>query len=227
MEEEETEVRRAVWNSLPSFFLLSHRFTSRYSFFQAAPSSRYDPKTVSKIVDITDLVDDASDSSDDEDIIGHSSEAGAFSVLTKTGSKSNVTKSNNKAYGPGGAGFSFVTKQFLILFLLLGIIVGACVAIGYAVLGASGEATHRLGDNASMGNQQLLETAERVITACSEGRLNEDMSECQNLCHSKMCCFDSGKYNCEKDESKSCAVFAGCEALVDGALLYEDELDEE
>ena len=112
----------------------------------------------------------------------------------------------------------------LILLVLLGVIIGACVALGYAVLGTnelSGEHTH-------VGNQELFETAERVITACSESRLNEDMTECQNLCHDKLCCFDTvRKYNCENDENKACAVFAGCEALIDGALLYEDELDEE
>lgn len=180
---------------------------------------------MSKVLDITDLVDDASDSSDDEDIIGHSSEGGAFSMLTKTGSDSNITRSN-RAYGPGGAGSSLLVKQVLILLMLLGIIVGACVALGYAVLGAQ-EISPHVGQNAHLGNQDLLETAERVITVCSEDHLNEDMSECQNLCHDRMCCFDSGKYNCEKDESKACAVFAGCEALVDGALLYEDELNEE
>ena len=187
-----------------------------------ATTSRYDPRTVSKVVDITDLVDDESDASDDENIVGHSSEGGAFAVLTKSGSHSNVT-SATKQYGPGGTGLTrpLVAKQVLILLTLLGVIVGACVAIGYAVLGAR-EASPPVGEN-----ELLLQTAERVITACSELQLNEDMSECQNLCHARMCCFDSGKYNCEKDENKACAVFAGCEALVDGALLYEDELDEE
>lgn len=158
-----------------------------------------------------------------EDIIGHSSEGGAFAVLTKSGSHSNVTSQKNH-YGPGGVGMTgpLVAKQVLILLTLLGVIVGACVAIGYAVLGAR-EVLPAVGEN----NEELLQTAERVITACSELQLNEDMSECQNLCHARMCCFDSGKYNCEKDQNKACAVFAGCEALVDGALLYEDELDEE
>ena len=180
---------------------------------------------MSKVVDITDLVDDGSDSSDDEDIIGHSSEGGAFGILTKTGSNSNITK-NTKGYGPGGSGQNFLTKQLFILFMLLGVIIGSCVAIGYAVLGAR-ERIPQVGENLQFGNQQLLETAERVVTACSEGRLDEDMSDCQNLCHGKLCCFDSGKYNCDKDESKACAVFAGCEALVDGALLYEDEIEDE
>ena len=73
--------------------------------------------------------------------------------------------------------------------------------------------------------QQMLEMAERVIIACSENRLDEDLAECQNLCHSKMCCFESGDYSCESDESKECAVYAGCEALVEG-IPFED-VDEE
>ena len=180
---------------------------------------------MSKVVDITDLVDDGSDSSDDEDIIGHSSEGGALGILSKSGSNSNITK-QTKGYGLGGSGHNFLSKQLFILFMLLGIIIGSCVAIGYAVLGAR-ETIPEIGENLHLGNQQLLETAERVVTACSEGRLDEDMSECQNLCHGKLCCFDSGKYNCGNDESKACSVFAGCEALVDGALLYEDKIEDE
>eukprot|EP00804_Cyclotella_cryptica_P003905 CCRYP_016100-RA/>CCRYP_016100-RA protein AED:0.31 eAED:0.31 QI:141/1/1/1/1/1/2/149/244 len=192
----------------------------------AAPSSRYDPKAMSRIVDITDLVDDASESSDDEDIIGHSSEGGAFTVLTKNGSQSNLTNPK-KVYGPGGAGCSLVTQQFLILFALLSVIIGACVAIGYAVIDAKGMFPNPSIESDGNQQQHLLKTAERIVTACSEGRLNEDMSDCQKLCHSSMCCFDSGEYNCKEDESKACAVFAGCEALIDGAMLYEDELGEE
>lgn len=187
--------------------------------------SRYNPRTVSKVVDITDLVDDDSDASDDEDIIGHSSQGGTLSVLTKSGSHSNVT-SATKQYGPGGSGpLPLVAKQVLFLLALLGVIIGACVAIGYAVLGSREAIVSPLSGEGN--NELLLQTAERVITACAELQLNQDMTECQNLCHSKMCCFDSGKYSCEKDENKACAVFAGCEALVDGALLYEDELDQD
>ena len=76
--------------------------------------------------------------------------------------------------------------------------------------------------------QQLLEIAERVITACSEDKLNEDMKECQSLCHSRMCCFEeSGSdYSCQLDTSKNCAVYAGCEALVEGILVGGAEEDE-
>eukprot|EP00579_Thalassiosira_antarctica_P029764 CAMPEP_0202029308 /NCGR_PEP_ID=MMETSP0905-20130828/63907_1 /ASSEMBLY_ACC=CAM_ASM_000554 /TAXON_ID=420261 /ORGANISM="Thalassiosira antarctica, Strain CCMP982" /LENGTH=279 /DNA_ID=CAMNT_0048593057 /DNA_START=78 /DNA_END=917 /DNA_ORIENTATION=- len=83
------------------------------------------------------------------------------------------------------------------------------------------------GGNGIQEQQQLLEIAERVVTACSENKLNGDMSECQKLCHSNMCCFESGEYSCEDDESKDCAVYAGCEALVQGIPLEAAEEDEE
>ena len=75
---------------------------------------------------------------------------------------------------------------------------------------------------------ELLEIAERVITACSEDKLNEDMKECQSLCHSRMCCFEeSGSdYSCQLDTSKNCAVYAGCEALVEDILVGGAEEDE-
>ena len=120
-------------------------------------------------------------------------------------------------------------RQVLILLSLVGIIVGASVGIGYAVL-SGGNTNGKSGTNAAafagangengMTEQQLLEIAERVIVACSETILDNDLTECQNLCHSSMCCFESGQYSCEDDESKACAVYAGCEALVEG---YIDE----
>ena len=64
-------------------------------------------------------------------------------------------------------------------------------------------------------------------SACSENKLNEDMSECQKNCQSSICCFESGEYSSEEDEFKDCAVYAGCEALVEGALMEAAEEDEE
>ena len=58
--------------------------------------------------------------------------------------------------------------------------------------------------------------------ACSERSLNEDMSACQKLCHGNLCCFDEGEYSCKDDESKDCAVFAGCEALIEGVVVDEE-----
>ena len=56
--------------------------------------------------------------------------------------------------------------------------------------------------------QHLLEMAERVVTACSD---NGNRSDCRTMCDGYMCCFDS----CEDDERKQCAVYAGCEVLIE------------
>ena len=73
----------------------------------------------------------------------------------------------------------------------------------------------------------MLETAERVVMACSESKLNENLSDCQNLCTSHLCCFETGDYGCQDDASKDCAVYAACEALVEGVLVGAAEEDEE
>jgi len=75
--------------------------------------------------------------------------------------------------------------------------------------------------------QQLLETAERVVMACSESKLNDNSSECQKLCKSKLCCFDEGDYGCQDDASKDCAVYAACEALVEGLAVGAADENEE
>ena len=75
--------------------------------------------------------------------------------------------------------------------------------------------------------QQLLETAERVVIACSESKLDDNLSEYQKLCKSKLCCFENGDYGCQDDASKDCAVYAACEALVEGLLVDAAEEDEE
>lgn len=176
------------------------------------PSSRYDPKAMSRIVDITDLVDEAD--SDDEEVMGHSTGLGR---VTRT----NSTKSM-KNYGPGGVGgSSYMFRQALILVALVGIIVAASLAIGYAVPSSSSRSSVE-------GNEQsIFETAERVVLACSESALNEDMKACQKICKRNMCCFETGQYSCKDNEKKMCAAYAGCEALVEGVLLGGAEEDEE
>ena len=176
------------------------------------PSSRYDPKAMSRIVDITDLVDEAD--SDDEEVMGHNTGLGG---VTQT----NSTKSTRN-YGPGGVGGgSFMFRRALILVALVGIIVGASLTIGYAVPSASTRSSVE-------GNEQaIFETAERVVLACSESALNEDMKACQKICKRNMCCFETGKYSCKDNEKKMCAAYTGCEALVEGVLLGGAEEDEE
>mmetsp|Transcript_28560 Transcript_28560/g.49313 ORF Transcript_28560/g.49313 Transcript_28560/m.49313 type:complete len:263 (-) Transcript_28560:156-944(-) len=195
--------------------------------------ARYDPKTLHRITDITDLVDDSSEDSDDDAVIGsHSSVqvAGADEENGKRRNRSTVSASR------GGAESMLCCRQVIILVSLIATIAAAGLAIRYAVIssnpskssysvGEGGEIAR--GGNGIQEQQQLLEIAERVVTACSENKLNGDMSECQKLCHSNMCCFESGEYSCEDDESKDCAVYAGCEALVQGIPLEAAEEDEE
>ena len=196
-------------------------------------ASRYDPKATNLIADINDLVEDSSDTdSDDDAIIGsHSSMqvAGSERMNGRSRRSDRQQKKKQRKYGPGGAGSSLFCRQIIVILTLIGIIVAASLAIGYAVInGDPSKLPHfTASDDGVPDQQQLLEIAERVVTACSENELNEDRSECQQLCHSKLCCFESGEYSCEEDESKDCAVYAGCEALVEGIPLEAAEEDEE
>lgn len=209
------------------------------------PSSRYDPKAMSRIVDINDLVDDSGDDSDDDDqIVGHSSSSGGINAKGKgagsVGAAAKRRKSGNMlGYGPGGIGSGMMMRQILILTALVAIIVGASMAIGLAIVNSNEPGNNKGASNTQnlMGtpnkmtedtrNQQLLEIAERVIMECSESKLDEDMSGCQKLCKKNMCCFESGKYGCEDDEKKNCAVYAGCANLMEGVPLDAAEEDEQ
>lgn len=105
----------------------------------------------------------------------------------------------------------------MILVALVGIIIGASFAIGYAV--TNGGTSSPLGSSSKSpeeAQQELLGIAERVVTACAESRLDSDMKECQKLCKSSMCCFEDDRYGCKDDESKNCAVYAGCKNLMEG-----------
>lgn len=135
------------------------------------PSSRYDPKAMSRIVDITDLVDEADSDDDEEEVIGHSSGLGGVKK----------PKSGGRQYGPGGiGGGKFMIRQALILMALVGIIVAASLAIGFAV--PSSFSSGGAGGDVVGNEQQLFETAERVVMACSESALDESMKACQKIC---------------------------------------------
>jgi len=113
---------------------------------------------------------------------------------------------------------------------IIAIISAASLAIALAVTNSEHERKPYSPSQLSVDNdeqQNLLEVAEHINLACSEHRLNEDMTECQRLCHTSLCCFDSGDYSCEDDTAKDCAVYAGCEALVDGVPIDGVEEDEE
>ena len=128
-------------------------------------------------------------------------------------------------------------RQTLAIMSLVALIFAASLAIGFAIINSDQTKTHHTNnntpqlatgnDNEAPSRQQRLERAERVVIACSEQHLNADISECQKLCHAKLCCFDSGEYSCKSDKKKDCAVHAGCEALVEGVPLDAAEEDED
>ena len=176
---------------------------------------------MNRIADITDLDISTYSSDSDDDVIfpGH-----------RVGNSSKNNNNNNR-YGPssscGDTSTPFFRKTVVII-SLVGIIIGASAAIGYTVINSATTVSllsaadgSGSGSDINNGQQHLLEMAERVITACDENRINEDISECQKLCYSRMCCFEKDEYGCQADAGKDCAVYAGCEALVQGILDEE------
>mmetsp|Transcript_12236 Transcript_12236/g.26043 ORF Transcript_12236/g.26043 Transcript_12236/m.26043 type:complete len:250 (-) Transcript_12236:166-915(-) len=182
---------------------------------------RYDPTNMTRITDITDLVDDSSDdNSDDEAVIGKSS-----SMQISGADEENCRRRKRSSRTKGSDGRMAWCRHAIIFTFCVAAVGGT---IGHAVTnnnsqkGASSSqegGVRGSGGDTNQEQQELLETAERVSTACSENKLNEDLSECQKLCHSMLCCFQGGDYSCEMDKGQKCAVYAGCEALVQGVPL--------
>jgi len=167
--------------------------------------------TMNRITDITDLVADSSEESDEETIVGSQSHMKLELGLRRRGKQRNQSNAGTA----GDARCMIWCRRATVFTSLVAIIVAAGVIIMHVV---SNNNPHE-GERVAMEShriaqqQQLLEIAERVAMACSEHNLNDDISDCQNLCHSNMCCFATGFYSCEKDENINCAVYAGCEAL--------------
>jgi len=70
--------------------------------------------------------------------------------------------------------------------------------------------------------QEMLELAEQITTACGKSSLTDGSSSCQELCHDHMCCVEEDdEYSCRNDETKDCAVYAGCEALIEDDLWLQ------
>ena len=175
--------------------------------------SRYDPSNMNRITEnLADLVNDGSDS--DEDITKNNNRNSIIESLEK-GQKTN---SNCRTR----------YRQVVVIVSLVGIILGSAVAIGYAIIGSGNNVqSSYLTTSNNAGAQEELEIAERVISACGETNLNKDKSECQTLCHGSMCCFENDdEYGCQDDLSKDCAVYAGCEALIEGIPLGGVDEDE-
>lgn len=183
-----------------------------------APASRYDPKFMSRTTDILARVlidDDSCDSSSTESLEND----------LENGTRGNKKKRHTK---DGGVSVTDFCRKAIVVVSLVGMIIAACLAIGYVVVShdPSERSPYSVVEN-GIPEQSLLEIAERVVTSCSEHSLDKDRSECQKLCRTRMCCFESGDYSCEDDGSKACAVYAGCDALVEGIPLMAEEEDEE
>ena len=118
-------------------------------------------------------------------------------------------------------------RQALVIMASVGIIIGASACIGALVMIGQHTDQNYSQSMSQEVEQERLEIAQRIVLACSEQGLSEDMSACQKLCHSKLCCFENDEYSCKDDESKECAVYAGCDALVDGIPLGAAEEDEQ
>ena len=197
--------------------------------------SRYDPKSINRIIDNTDLVDDSTSDSDDDAIAAEypasrRNSAGSLEVMGGADVENGKRWLHNwsEINPEKGMGSSLCFRQVLVITAMVAIIAVSSWAIGYAVMNPNAQSYSPVVVGGEEGGEQhLLEVAERVITACSESKLNEDISECQKLCHSRLCCFESDEYSCEDDESKECAVYAGCEALVEGIPLGAAEEDEQ
>ena len=179
--------------------------------------SRYNPESMN-CINIEDLVqEDSSDSDDSEDGVRAPS-ADAYD--------SNGTGCQQKR--KAGRVPPLCYRQMLIIVSLVGIIIAASAAIGYAILNSNGgEKAYSAPESDGSGDQTLLETAERISVVCSEHRLNNDRRDCQEMCYTKLCCFEEGDYSCVEDDREECAVYAGCEALVEGIIFGGAEEDEE
>lgn len=159
-------------------------------------SSRYDPKAMSRIVDITDLVDDSdSEEIDDEYNV---------EMASKDISSSNDLDHKN--------GQSRKFRRGLTIAVLFVAIVAGVVGISFSVLAGKNRIVSTSASEPS--DRELLLIAERVVVACSEDQLNNSLTDCQNVCHNMMCCFAKDENNCANDPTKFCAAHAGCEALM-------------
>ena len=200
---------------------------------------------MNRIADITDLVLDDSNSDDEDSIIDNGFNS-SMEIAQDVENGRVVRKGRRRRGGQNDDDTDYVggilglskCRQVVVIIAIVSVICGASLAILFAVdridepqtiQGAYLVSTTDNVDEESstQKQQQLLEMAERVITACDEDKLNKDMSVCQHLCHGSMCCFETDEYGCQDDVSKDCAVYAGCEALVTGIPLGGTSADEE
>jgi len=181
--------------------------------------------------------EDSIDSNNDSDSVCCNTKVSSESDIENNGEQSKKKRQKAEKYGPGGEGTTprLWCRKILVIKSLVAIIVAASLAIRHVIMNAEGPTANKKAYSAVEINhvpqpqkqQQLLEMAERVIRACSESKLNESTADCQQLCHSRMCCFhdeSGGEYSssCKEDESKECVVYTGCEALLEGVPVGRD-----
>jgi len=181
----------------------SNRAASPY-----APSSRYDPKSMDRIIADANNNLNGYDSDLSED-----TEAAEVRVTKRRQIRTNVIAASV-------AGIILVAASVAIG--VLAVVQPNSIKLPWSnnnnTPGRKSGANFQVAYQAPE-QQRLLELAQQVLSACSESKLNEDISDCQHLCRSNLCCFEKGQYSCEDDEEKECAVYAGCEALMEGVPM--------
>lgn len=161
---------------------------------RSGPASRYDPKSIGRVVDINDLVDEIESS-------GRTFERAEDAIGTTR--KTNVPKFWVRA----------ITVAAAACFAL-----GAVAGVQLLVKAVEDDSMHALRHDHDAGREQqrLLEIAELVALACGGDDLDGDASasDCRRLCEARMCCFEEGEGSCADEEGEDCVVYVGCEALL-------------
>ena len=204
----------------------------------AANISRYEPDTLNRITDITDLVDNDS-SSDDDDIVGRRD----IEMAKASDGNGKRKRRREKNTSAGQAEAISWCRQATIVFSFIAILAAASSAIGYAIVNSQGKEPYSIDmeggdsrgtnvdpDSISLHEQEraerqqdLLESAEGVVSACSQSGLESDPQECYDLCDPFMCCFMKGQNACDEERGSSCPVYAGCEALMEDVRAPAEE----
>ena len=196
----------------------TNRVVDRY-----APS-RHKPKNTNRIIDINNLVAYRIEDSDSCNSHSVDDEVEVNKCSDKTPPQIESPPKKEQLFHRRAQQFH---RQALVIMASVGIIIGASACIGALVMIGQPTDQNYSQSMSQEVEQERLEIAQRIVLACSEQGLSEDMSACQKLCHSKLCCFENDEYSCKDDESKECAVYAGCDALVDGIPLGAAEEDEQ
>lgn len=61
--------------------------------------------------------------------------------------------------------------------------------------------------------EEKLQIEDKVDQACSEYSINAGNGQCESICESNMCCFDTTQHGC-KDYNQMCPFYSSCEKLL-------------